>query len=152
MPASTGAPMADPRTLKETHARRAIQSIRELATVQGRKMALGEQRAVAALIEMFKPPAKDPKPSPVKRSFKRTERGKALTAESERRSVELQFPIGLPVLFQSTGRDGKSPARAGVIFGYHESTRGLWIIVAESGAAPGVVVHTRSAMVEKRQT
>ena len=139
--------MADQRTLKETHAHRAIQSIRELAMVQGRNMARSEQRAVAALIEMFKPPPKGPKPGPIKRSFKRTEPGKAVTTAAERRKVELQFPVGLPVSFQSTGRDGKSPIRGGVVVGYHQSTRGLWIVVAEAGAAPGVVVQARQALV-----
>lgn len=115
-------------------------------------MARGEQQAVSALIEMLKPPSKGPKPRPVKRSFKHTERGKVVTAAAERRRVELQFPVGIPVSFQSAGRYGKSPARGGTVAGHHESTRGLWIIVAESGAAPGVVVHTRAAMVEKRQT
>lgn len=58
------------------------------------------------------------------------------------------LPIGAQVVFRTAGRTGRSPPRPGIVVAYRRNTRGLWIIVAEDGAAPGVNLRTRPGMVQ----
>lgn len=127
-------------TLTAFQIRLAVDAIRSRVAAQGRAMTPGERRTLEALLPRKTRRAPE-KPS------KAPEKGANDGQVAATHSGRAQLPMGHPVLFQSTGRLGKSPARKGTVFGYHETGRGTWMIVAEDGAALGIVVRVRPTLV-----
>lgn len=131
-------------TLSMAHVRQAVGSIRGLARAEGRTVTRPEQSAITALLRLVQePPGKPERPIKAKVRQKRP----AHPTKADVEAILNRLPVGEPVRFRSAGRDGLSPARSGTVVAYHESTRGVWIVVVEDGAAPGVVVRTRASLV-----
>ena len=132
-------------TLSTAHVRLAVGSIHGLARAEGRTVTRPEQGAITALLRLVQEPPGRPKRAVIKPKVRQKRPAHPTGAEIE--DILDRLPIGGPVRFRSAGRDGLSPPRSGTVVAYHESTRGVWIVVAEEGAAPGVVVRTRASLV-----
>ena len=131
--------------LSINHVRLAVGSIRGLARAEGRTVTRPEQGAITALLRLVQEHLGRPKWADIKPKVHQKRPAHPTGAEID--DILDRLPIGRPVRFRSGGRDGLSPQRSGTVVAYHESTRGVWIVVAEDGAAPGVVVRTRASLV-----
>lgn len=135
--------MTSPIGVTPRHAGIARMSIKKMAKMQRRSLTAAERDALAALAVVVRespvwpvgkpaPPARRPL-MPVPR-----EPGGA-------------FPVAAMVHFKSVGSKGRSPWRDGTVMGTRKSVRGIWIVVAEVGAAPGIVVLIHPSLIMLRE-